>query len=737
MQFFVQYIRTNLAIFSFSYPGGEPPTPTRTPTSPNFFLNSLQTPKQDSRSHGPYSPWSPGFPSDTNAELKTPTRLSFTTPTQTPTKSVGRSTGQDLEAEIASHVHHLSPNPNLPLPPVEQAKQLSSSPNPSSERFDPAGPSIVQKPTLDTSVGASMSSAGSMQTPPPTSTSASRRKAQQAQVARLVKESAEKGMRMSFSNISSEDQVGALTSHADESPQQFPALQFSPDGFGFSTSGAATAPVYPQHKLFWDPEQGNDTMNMDFAMDDSFTAFGMQKSLDPFASTGDLGHNVQFPTSPGFNLLGTSHDNMAAFPSTLGESPSRMTTSTMMTRKASRGHVVDPSVLFSSPSRAAEASSAPPSSQSQTIQDDILKPYALQLRDAQLEMEMDNARRPKRKRGPESGDSPAVKAAIQTLREDRIDGAKSRRDALEFGEELNTRRTKSRNSSVFANEGRTVGQVPLHKQRSGSNLHISRNGSQAHKRTSVTFTIDASGRAKTETKVMENARPSSRMEVDSDQDSESSSSSGTSMVMSQPQSFAYPQSKQKQPSLGHYAPESISHSQKSSYSSTRGSSSASNALSNPANKRRHSNLYIQSDSQQSQNCYYSNAGGEEESEAETVIDTDDDRGDAQYELQKIIRSRSSQKKPSKRSTWSALGNSAGDRLRKQQIQASNGGSLYMSQTITPGQHGYNGPYSNISPTTITDPGFATPSSGHSNLSSDSVRCRCENTHDDGRLMIQW
>lgn len=72
--------------------------------------------------------------------------------------------------------------------------------------------------------------------------------------------------------------------------------------------------------------------------------------------------------------------------------------------------------------------------------------------------------------------------------------------------------------------------------------------SQAHKRTSVTLTIDASGRAKTETRVMDESRPSSRMEVDSDDDGKSiSSSSSAGMAMSQPQSFACPRPKQKLP----------------------------------------------------------------------------------------------------------------------------------------------------------------------------------------------
>ena len=587
--------------------------------------------------------------------------------------------------------------------------------------FDSAELSKVQKPTLDTSVGTSTTSAGSMQTPPPTSTSTARRQIQLAHVAKVAQWSAEEvARRMSYNNPIRDDQAGLSTSQVEESPQQFSALQFSPEGFGFPMSGAATAPVYPQHKLFWDPEQGSDTLNMDFAMDDSFATFGMPQTLESFTSAEDLGSGVQF--SPHFKLLSPNNANLAAFPSTFPESPSHTATSITMARKPSRGHAVNPSLLFSSPSRTAEVSNAPPTAQ--TIQDDTLKPYALQLRDAQIEMGMENARRPKRKRGPESGDSPAVKAAIQTLREDGVDRAKVKGDLVTLGEELSTKRTKSRNSSGNTNDDHTGAPLPLHKQRSRTNLHPALQNPQTHKRTSVTLTIDASGRAKTETTVMDDARPASRMDVDSDDNSDtSSSSSSTGMVMSQPQSFAYPPSKHKQPSLGRFTSDSKSHSQKSSYTSTRGSSAPGHTLFDPAGKRRQSNLYMQQE--------------DDESEADTVIYTDDDRGDAQSELKKIIRSRSSHKKPGKRTMRSEPKNSVADQRRTHQTQEFAGGSYYMHNSMTPGQRGYNDRYSNISPTTITDPDLATPSTGRSNLSSDSVRCRCQNSHDDGRLMIQW
>lgn len=724
-------------IFSFSYTGGEPPTPTRTPTSPNFFLNSFQTPKQDSRFHGPYSPWSPSFAAAGSPDLKTPTRSSFGTSIRSPTKASRPPTGKDIEAEIASHVHHLSPNPSLPLPPVEPSRQLSSSPNPFSNsetkrrRLNSTDPSITPlRTTFDQEAGHSMNSAGSMQTPPPTSTSASRRKAQQAQVARLVKASAEKERRMSYPGIATVDTGEASATHVEESPNNFTSLQFSPDGFAFPMSGPATAPVYPQHKLFWDPEQNGDNMNTDFAMDDTFTAFGGQKDSDPFGSS-HIGGGISFPTSPAFNLLGNRVEQVRPFTSASHAGPSPATeTSTSMTRKPSLRKVVNPSLLFSSPGRAAEASNMP--STSQEIQDDNLLPYAHQLRDAQMEMGLQMSRKPKRKRGPET-DSPAVKAALQTLRDDHA-GIRS-----DIAEDMTAssanRRPSSRNSSGRSKGNSAAGQLPLHKNRSKSRLHLAEDLSQQRKRTSVTFTIDANGRARTEAKVLpENNKR--QMDIGSDCGSEnSSSSSNDEMIMSQTQSFTYSQ-KQMQPKLGRFTHNSQSHSQKSSYASTMGSGNNARIACESTSRRPSSSLFIQSNSQDYHPgaTFNSRTEHDDESEAETVINSEDDRGDAQSALKKVLQSR--QTKASKNSTGPGTKNVYVPQHRNYLPQNVPPHPYYMSESLTP-TRGYNDPYSNISPTTITDPDLATPSTARSNISNDSVRCLCQMSEDDGQLMIQW
>ena len=566
-----------------------------------------------------------------------------------------------------------------------------------------------------------------MQTPPPTSTSASRRKAQQAQVARMVKESAEKGRRMSFPVMNKIDTMETSTSHVEESPQQFSALQFSPEGFGFQSSGPATAPAYPQHKLFWDNDQGGDTMNIDFPMDDNFASFGMHKTLDSFVSNHDDG-GIQFPTSPAFDLIMTTGEDIAPFASGSDADPAvRTTNSTTMVRKPSRGNGVDPSLLFSSPGRAAEASSMP--STSQKIQDDNLLPYAHQLRDAQMELEMQMSRKPKRKRAPEI-DSPAVKAALQTLRDDQ---AGTQRDLAD--EDIispGTDRSSSRSSLRRTQEKSHAGHGSLQKQRSRNRLQVAKNEVPTHKRTSVTLTIDASGRAKTETRVLADSGEA----PDSDQESDStSSSSNNDMVMSQAQSFAYP-IKQKQPKVGRFTHKLHSHSQQSSYGSMPSSTSNARGPFDSTSRRSTTNLSTQSNVQDRHHrvSFNEDTRNDLESEAETIVDSEDDKGDAQSALKKLLESR--QKKGNKQSFSSGSKSNHLEQRSAYPLPTAPSHPYYIGDSLTPTRNGYNQSYSNISPTTITDPDLATPSSGRSNISNDVVRCLCQSSEDDG-MMIQW
>ena len=705
--------------------------------------------------------WNTAEPWATTPDLlKTPKCLTYKTPTKSPTLSQKRSqqlSSQDLEAQIASHVHHLSPNPSLPLPPVEPARQLSSSPiplSPSAKRVchRTSEPSLRLDTSLDQGSSTSMRSAGSMQTPPPTSTSASRRKAQQAQVAKLVKESAANGTRLSSPNFSKPDTVDRTMSPIETSPNLFPGLQFSPEVFGdFSIAGPATAPVYPQHKLFWDPEQNNDGMNIEFSADDTFGfGIGIQKTLDPFVSSFDQtsathASNHDFDTSTA-DVMGLQLSTTT----TTAHEKSLLSTSGLTEKMPSFSDAVNPSLLFSSPGQVSKQPDLP---QLQATRNDNLQPYAHQIRDAQLEKEMESTRRPKRRRGPEA-DSPAVKAALKALRDGKSESSGSEqiiRDDIDAP--VDSRARKSRFSSGPP-ERRIYRHPSPMKQRSKSQTHRRGSAQQPRRKSALTLTIDANGRAKTERKFVDedNGQASeNQMDVDTtsqDPDSTYSSSSSddedTGMTISQHQSFNFPVQKPKKPRLGRFVTDPKAHSQKSSYASTFATNSTANSLPGHETSRKRviSEFALPLDTRMQSNTnhfdltpssatisdHLNGMDGGIDSDGEVARDSDDGGGDAQSELKKIMQKRS-QNHSSKQIQRSGSG-----KRPAPQYQAYPAFGTQIHPYPTGGYGRGQNTYMNISPTTITDPDFVTPSTART---TDSTRCVCHVTDTDDELMILW
>lgn len=731
---------------SFSYPSGEPPTPTITPKSATFGKNSFGTPRQESSFYDPrFSPadtvpTSPWF-------LKTPKQ---DTPVQSPVFSRGIKRpfpGHDIETEISSHVHHLSPNPRLPLPPVEPSRQLSSSPNPSAsstnhtENLASTGNTTPQETVFEKELGSSMRSASSIQTPPPTSTSTSKKKAQRAQVAKLAKESAANGRRKSTPIFPKPQNVATTEAAVQASPQAFTDLQFSPETFGgFSVAGPATAPVYAQNKLFWDPNQTNDGINMDFAADETFSdafGLGLSKPTGSFMATDDAITMSQI-TSSSFDI-----DNIMgmALPSTTANKTNYLSSTGLIQGSQSNlgTNVVNPSLLFSSPSRAPEQVN--PASMPQSSQNENLRPYAHQIMDARRERESSQARKPKRRKGPES-DSPAVKAALEVLRDeekDRLIVQKTFRDSMSAKlpptnaqhKRVSFKPTEQDTSSILDRRDK-------HTRRQDSFRKISN-------RTSVELTIGADGRAKTLTKVVadESLRPGTDMDSDSGDTESLSSEDEARMIISQPSSFAYPSEQLPKSRASRFAAGSAAHSQKSSYASTLTSNSWGNTLPRSGTWRRRVtsglglDVNVAADSQRSvldpalTTTFISGPLGDSqgaESETDTIIESDDDKGDAQSELKKIVRSRAQKRASAQNAAAESFSN-------HHRFPAGSNRAPYPTEAslTTPTQD----MFSNISPTTITDPDLATPSTGHESHISNSTRCVCHNTEPDGEFMIMW
>lgn len=690
-----------------------------------------------------------------------------------------RTYSKDLEAELSSHVHHFSPNSGLELPPVESSRQLSSSPNPSTSKRSRAKGERLER--HQGSLGPArkeatkMRSAGSMQTPPPTSTSASKRKAKQAQVAKLVQDSASRVRKLSSPAIAQSTNPEPNNDFVQPSPQFFPGLEFSPDVFEFPSAGPATAPVYPQQKLFWDPDTSIGPMDMDFSgggldMFESNPTFDLshyvsaEAALEPVPamSTFCMGsdeQNAVAHTTHSFTA-NTSVPEMSAYPT----STAHVSRKKFAAQPTTVDHAVDPCLLLSThglqgPSQNMGTSMSKPARE-------IRQPYLHQMQESRREKEVDRSRRSRSRHTSHTSSSQATEPK------------------QEKRPRLNRRSTdtllgKGGSISRKHSQGPSYHRPKVEKER--DNGHLQRklspiksqpfdisSATVEHPRlrpqTSVTFTIDDNGRARTETKL---TRDESESETDQepertdrrtwgDSASESSEEADADIATSFYSSFTFPSS--KQPKLARFSTDSISHSKKSSYSSTYTSSRSEHTMSDrgPALESRHrsslgsrgtnfSGIQIPHGAGSLSSGIKSEFGpstaGDLASEAETVVDSDQAKGDAQHALKRVMKDRARNKRTEKSSLSSSKPREKPRRqaLRPTKYQAHSSSSRQPVLT-TPTKlqpHTVYDPTYNISPTTITDPDLTSPSTDRGSSASDNTRCVCLTSESGGHLMIQW
>ena len=211
-------------------------------------------------------------------------------------------------------------------------------------------------------------------------------------------------------------------------------------------------------------------------------------------------------------------------------------------------------------------------------------------------------------------------------------------------------------------------------------------------RTAVTFSIDANGRARTETTiVMDESRAPRSIHSRASSDGWQSPQSGSStdedpiMIPSRNSSFSLP-SKRSMPKMAQFDTSRQHRSRKSG----------------SANSSSH---------------------GDPDSESETVIDGGKS-GDAASALRKAMGSR-------QRSVSNMAGTQlhAASRTSTRQTLGTQG--QYQRQS-----YAYQPSSSNTSPTTISDPDAETPSTDPGSTGSDSTRCVCS-SRDGDEYMIQW
>ena len=569
-----------------------------------------------------------------------------------------------------------------------------------------------------------MQSASSIQTPPPTSSSTSKRRAQEMQDLRALR-TPEKGGRNEHSPTKGGAQYSAIT---EASPQPFGNLGFSPDVLDFTNTGPATAPAYTQNKILWDSNPETNAMNIDFSGGDLFSnafATGENSNLDSLLVTPKqtvIPHNLESSFAHDDSMIGLSSNNnsqQATFLSNFGLSTSP---------GKQLGGAVDPSLLFSSPS-------GPAHHPTQTFgtdlaMDDLLQPYAHQIHEARREKD-DGSQRPAKRRKKPKTDSPAVKLALQNLKGDNISSASSKlssssRSIVE--DDSNRAAFPPPPQDEIRPRSRAVPGQPHHRR-------PSQTGSGLQRRTSVRLEIDADGRAQAKTEIIrDKKRPTSRSSSSDDSDEESSEEEQRPINPSFTQSFGISKLGLSQPKLARFSVDPRSHSQKSSYQSTVGPTrrssmqSSSHRFRGSTPQKTQGKRSLPSD-QKSSSATISEIGSHSrasDSATEPMIDSDDDEngvdhGNAQHELKKILRSRSKRRSQN-------LGVRSGQQFGPEISRA------YHNAPVS----AYAG-YENTSPTTITDPDAITPRTAVSqqNQVEGLTRCVCHSHGGDGEAMILW
>ena len=523
------------------------------------------------------------------------------------------------------------------------------------------------------------------------------------------------------------------TSLVETTPQQFPSLQFSPEIYGFQMSGPATAPVYPQQKLFWDSTNALDDNSTTFMSHNNIFKITSHKPSNSFISEEPHSEEVEAPISLSFcanemeNLgleVQTRPTNARPLKASRSSKPSKHTPSVANLSNNS----VNPSLLLSSPGRLPAGSTFSSVHASQSLQ-----PYAHQVRDARIEREMRSTRKAKRRKGPEE-DSPAVAAALQTLREDRFPKNKRSLTDSVIAQGLENKSRRDFSPSPSTSQGR---RTPV-KRPSEHNIRRESTIRQTKKQTSVTFVIDANGRAKAEAigsinTTLELSDVDMNEGTGSDEsDSEDSEGSASMQMPTSQVRLSNVPSERHIPNVSkRFAASSKSHSQKSSDASRFSTATTTNSVRRvqPAKSKTlpsiSGDVYI-----------YDNDRAEVQSEGDTVVDSEEDRGDAQTELRKVLKQRSHN--PGTKEVQ--RGNSrfgTDSRTTVPSTRRATASSLTFDPTWMAGPSGSQDAYYDNSPTTITDPELTSPSTDHESQINERIRCICHIADGDNQPMIKW
>ncbi|KAJ5286607.1 Zinc finger PHD-finger [Penicillium angulare] len=689
------------AMLSFSYPNGEPQTPTRTPTT--GAIDSFTTPKLESSFFDPRVTWDTADPYASSPEfLRSPQKFALGTPSN-PFKT------KTLDPRIGDFKDGRASEQTDTARRIRPVKPLSS--------MSGDGPGTVN----------SAKSAASMQTPPPTS--ASRRKIPDFDPLNSVG----RGTTPRIGN-----HLETPSRLLGTSPRMFGNLQSSPDLFQLASLDQTGSPFFPQQRLFWDHDQEQPTHGIPLPNVHS----DAEHPPKQVPGTSLNGHIPQLPTiegsmdlpefTGGFGISSAPPTDAALFPAPFSASPR------MPVAKAE-----DPAMFLSSPARRFGGTQLTPERNPSRA---IRQPYHHQIEESKRE-EFRRA----------SGYEPHGPGSFSSLSEEDDDYTpRGLRPGLTRSVTHNaltsscqrplSQASGSMRSSSGVRKSPSKGRAsPVKGMRPAP---LARSASVASnfptRSSSVILKIGRDGRAKAEMQPLDEGPtgltdPLTGMDLDgSATESEADpaeyseypvlprSQSSFSLFDGNRPTLARSDSGSRPPSKGSYA--SVGSSQSGRMSpwagsgSVRGASGRSTYRGSPeAIKRtpkRHSSL-LHSDASYTRGSVAS----------QSLPGEDDESGDAQAALRQVLKERG-------RSTRPSTANYSSRTLPRSSHTFSH---LRSSPPRINSDFDIQSRHSNASPTTVTDPDLATPhTERHSNHSnpSNATRCICRSMDNGGHLMIQ-
>ena len=488
-----------------------------------FPDSTLKTPKTEGFAHQTHflDAWATPRVNGQHTPVQTPSYL-LSTPNDRPLSSYGQKVRTPEDPDF--HVNHFAPV-NLPLPPVEPQRRLSSSPDPGLLRR--AGPDQGGQRPLSHPVKMDFSQ---MQTPPPTRDATSRGGFQESA-------GSQNATPATVIRRTPLQQVPTSGGMFDQIPFGYTDVPFSPSMMPFANAGPMTAPSMSQLSLFWD---SNDTNQMDV---------DAPATLDPFGPTpnkfqGNLGwqtfhtpvvEQMQAQFQPQQSMSSAGHL------ATVGTSTARERRTSRPNSFISTTAGVDPSMLFSftNPDETTVSFGSIPQ---QAVFEPNRQPYETQMLDLQREKEKAKKSRSLHSRSNTNSSSGSIEDNRPTLQRSDTDGG------FRGSRPVISERRSSADTSAAHHIPRRLS--PLKRANSGALKVIP----EILRRPRTRLIIDGTGRARTETVPVEedeltprNIRRTSQTSIRHqypalwEEDDTESDSDGPQPILSRNTSFSIPQ----------------------------------------------------------------------------------------------------------------------------------------------------------------------------------------------------